>query len=226
MPCVEVSPPNQPTATPHFHVNPSTASCLRDLGAKSSVARTKAIGANLATEPHALSSASSAGKNSRNVSNSIHTWDVSRLSMFFYFVARVIVLPDKSGPTTAILKVLCSTLKRIHEVLGGERQLPSTKNKNRKSPFGQCHSNGCWIRRGTNNEQCVYRVPRSVSKYFLIRDKNKDVKWWEDLAETLTKCQELPKHLGIRCPDRLMHWLSQQLLRLLGRAHEAGCVCS
>jgi hypothetical protein len=60
----------------------------------------------LAAEP----SASSAGKNSRNISNNIHIWDIFWLCVFFYFIARVIVLPDKSGPSTAILKVLCSTL--------------------------------------------------------------------------------------------------------------------
>ena len=88
-------------------VSPSLwASCLWDLGSKTSVSGTKTTGAILAAEP----SASSAGKNSRNISNNIHIWDIFWLCVFFYFIARVIVLPDKSGPSTAILKVLCSTL--------------------------------------------------------------------------------------------------------------------
>lgn len=45
----------------------------------------------------------------------------------------VIVLPDKSGPVTAILKVLYSLFKKIHEVLRGEFEVLSiTENKTKQ----------------------------------------------------------------------------------------------
>lgn len=58
--------------------------------------------------------------------------------------------------------------------LRGELQLLSVK----KTKIGSHHlanttAMDVEIRKGRNNEQYIYKVPRSVSKYFLIKDGNK-----------------------------------------------------